>query len=166
MPAHHPPDVMIRPAAQDDRGFVRQLAPRLLVGYAAWRDASLMLHTMERFLLESFEAPPDRGMRFIAERADWARLGAVSVAHNVNFTGEPQAYMGELAVVELFDRAPMHYRSKWYVLRSAAAVGLRPRRLRPARLCRPGSRPRDRQVLLAAAPAGPRFPRAHLGGDR
>lgn len=100
MPAHHPPDVMIRPAAQDDRGFVRQLAPRLLVGYAAWRDASLMLHTMERFLLESFEAPPDRGMMFIAERSDGARLGAVSVAHNVNFTGEPQAYMGELAVVE------------------------------------------------------------------
>ena len=37
---------------------------------------------------------------FIAERSDGTRLGVATVAHHVNFTGEPQAYLGELAVAE------------------------------------------------------------------
>lgn len=100
MPAPHPPDVRIRPATPGDREFLRQIASRLLVGYAPWRDASRMLATMERFLLEGLEASPEKGMMFIAEGSDGTRLGAVSIAHHVNFSGERQAYLGELAVVE------------------------------------------------------------------
>lgn len=99
MPADRLLDAHIRPATPDDREFVRQIAPRLLVGYAPWRDASRMLATMERFLLESMDAPPDKGAMFIAERSNGVRLGVASVAHNVNFTGERQAYVGELAVI-------------------------------------------------------------------
>lgn len=100
MPASDPPDVQIRPTAPDDREFLRQIAPRLLVGYASWRDATPMLTTMERFLLESLQTPPEKGAMFIAEGADGTRLGVVNVVHHTHFTGERQAYMGELAVVE------------------------------------------------------------------
>ena len=100
MPAHNPPGVQIRRATPDDRGFLHQIAPRLLVGYAPWRDPARMLAAMERFLLESLQAPLEKGMMVVAERSDGARLGVVSVARHENFTGERQAYLGELAVVE------------------------------------------------------------------
>lgn len=94
------PKVRIRPATPDDKEFMHRIAPRLLVGYAPWRDATRMLTTMERFLLESLAARGDKAMMFIAERADGTPLGVVTISGNVNFTGEPQAYMGELAVIE------------------------------------------------------------------
>lgn len=95
-----PSGIRIRAATPDDKEFAHQIAPRLLVGYAPWRDHARMLATMERFLLESLEASPDKGMTFIAERLGGIRLGIVSVAQHVNFTGEPQAYLGELVVTE------------------------------------------------------------------
>lgn len=100
MPASHAPQALIRPVTPDDREFLEQVAPRLLVGYAPWRDAGRMGETMRRFLLEGLDVSPEKGMMFIAEGPDSTRLGVVSIAHQVNFTGERQAYMGELAVVE------------------------------------------------------------------
>lgn len=100
MRASHPPAVQIRPASFDDREFLRQIARRLLVGQAPWRDPIRMLATMERYLLEDLEAPPEKGVMLVAEGPHRTPLGVVSVAHNANFTGERQAYLGELAVVE------------------------------------------------------------------
>lgn len=99
MHAHHP-DVRIRTAAAEDKEFLTQIASRLLIGYARWRDPARMLTTVEGYLLEGLEAQPEKGFMFIAEGPDGTRLGVVSISHNVNFTGERQAYMGELAVVE------------------------------------------------------------------
>ncbi|HZU13331.1 MAG TPA: GNAT family N-acetyltransferase [Chloroflexota bacterium] len=100
MPADPPLDIRIRPATLEDREFLHRIAPRLLVGYASWRDQERMLKTVDGFLQGDLEAPADRGMMVIAERADGTRLGVAGVAHNVNFTGERQAYLGELAVIE------------------------------------------------------------------
>lgn len=100
MPAPQPAVVQIRPATPEDREFLRVIAPRLVIGIAPWRDPVHMGETMERYLLEGLETPPEKGAMFIAERPDGTQLGVVTVAHNVNFTGERQAYMGELAVVE------------------------------------------------------------------
>src|SRR5579884_1608692 len=97
MPADPPLDIRIRPATLEDREFLHRIAPRLLVGYASWRDQERMLKTVDGFLQGDLEAPADRGMMVIAERADGTRLGVAGVAHNVNFTGERQAYLGELA---------------------------------------------------------------------
>jgi GNAT superfamily N-acetyltransferase len=59
-----------------------------------------MLATMEGFLMESLDRPAEEGAMFIAEGSDGEPLGVVGVAHHVNFTGERQAYLGELAVRE------------------------------------------------------------------
>jgi GNAT superfamily N-acetyltransferase len=100
LPAHHPGHIRIRPAASHDRDFLHGIAPRLLVGTAPWRDPRRMLATMERFLFETLDASPQDGMMFVAERSDGVQLGVAGVAHHVNFTGELQAYLGELAVIE------------------------------------------------------------------
>lgn len=93
-------EVRIRLATPADREFLHRIAPRLVIGVAPWRDAVRMLTTMEGYLIENLTAPPEKGAMFIAEGANGIRLGVVTVAHNVNFTGERQAYMGELAVAE------------------------------------------------------------------
>jgi ribosomal protein S18 acetylase RimI-like enzyme len=59
-----------------------------------------MLATMEGYLLDGIDVNPEQGTLLIAERSDGTRLGAVSVSHHQNFTGEQQAYIGELAVIE------------------------------------------------------------------
>jgi GNAT superfamily N-acetyltransferase len=93
------PGFHIRPADRSDRDFLCEITPRLLMGYAAWRDPARMYTTMQGYLLENLELPEEKGAMFIAE-SDAGPLGVVSVSHNVNFTGERQAYIGELAVVE------------------------------------------------------------------
>ncbi len=94
------PDVCVRLATPADRDFLIRMAPRLLAGYAPWRDADRMLSTMEGFLIENLETSPEKGAMFIAQRSDGTPLGVVSVADHTNFTGERQAYLGELAVLE------------------------------------------------------------------
>lgn len=81
-----------------DRPFVLDLVPRLAEGVAPWRDVAKMAGAMGRFVEEDVAAIGERGAVFVAQGADGWPLGFVTVGHNVNFTGEEQAYVGELAV--------------------------------------------------------------------
>lgn len=92
----------IRPYRPSDQDFVLSLAPRLTIGMAPWRDPEKMRTVMRQFTMESMEksdeAATSNAIVFIAENANGQPLGFASVAHNVNFTGEVQAYIGELVV--------------------------------------------------------------------
>lgn len=95
--------IHIRPYQDDDKDFVLSLTPRLIIGMAPWRDPDKMREAMRGFTMESITrgievTPASNSVVFIAEDEQGARLGFISVAHNVNFTGEVQAYIGELAV--------------------------------------------------------------------
>ena len=88
----------VRPATPDDAEFVESLAPRLVIGIAPWRDPARMLATMRRFLSEDLAHMGEESTVLVAEDTRGTRLGVVTVARQDNFTGEPQAYIGELAV--------------------------------------------------------------------
>lgn len=86
----------IRPYVPSDRAFVLSLAPRLAIGRQPWRDLTLWLKTVEKWLTESIEQHNQRAMVLIAENEQRERLGFATVSHSTHFTGQHQAYVGEL----------------------------------------------------------------------
>lgn len=90
--------VRVRPFTHADRDAVLNLAPRLTIGIAPWRDPAIFLATARTWIAGSIDGIGPTGAVFVAEDSDRRCLGFVSVARNVHFTGEEQAYIGELAV--------------------------------------------------------------------
>jgi ribosomal protein S18 acetylase RimI-like enzyme len=87
----------VRPYNPADRDFVLSLAPRLAIGMQPWRDQTLWLKTVEGWLTESMGQHNQKTMIFVAEDEQGKRLGFATVSHSTHFTGQPQAYIGELA---------------------------------------------------------------------
>lgn len=90
----------VRPFQPDDRSFLLSLAPRLAIGMQSWRDTALWIQTVEGWLEESINGHGQKSMVFIAEHESGERLGFATVSHSQHFTGQPQAYIGELATSE------------------------------------------------------------------
>lgn len=88
----------VRTATAADRDFLADLAPRLTIGIAPWRDPAVMRATMREFFLSDLERMGPDSTVFVAEGVDGAPAGAATIGRNTNFTGETQAYLGELAV--------------------------------------------------------------------
>ncbi|MBV9259466.1 MAG: GNAT family N-acetyltransferase [Ktedonobacteraceae bacterium] len=83
-----------------DREFLLSLAPRLTIGIAPWRSREAMETAMRQFIIDSIEQHPTQTVVFVAVDPQEQQLGFASVSHAKNFTGEPQAYLGELAACE------------------------------------------------------------------
>ncbi len=92
--------IRVRPYMPDDRTFVLSLAPRLAIGMQPWRDLEPWLVTVEGWLTESINQHNQKTMVLIAEDAQGERLGFATVSHSTHFTGQRQAYIGELATLE------------------------------------------------------------------
>lgn len=92
--------VRVRPFVPDDRAFVLSLASRLAIGMQAWRNRDLWLATVEGWLTESIQQHGQKTMVWIAENEEGERVGFATVSHSTHFTGQPQAYIGELATAE------------------------------------------------------------------
>jgi GNAT superfamily N-acetyltransferase len=92
--------IRVRPYVSADREFVLSLAPRLAIGIAPWRDPQKMIVTARDWITGSIEKHGQKTMVFVAEDEQGERLGFATVSHNTHFTGEGQAYIGELATSE------------------------------------------------------------------
>jgi ribosomal protein S18 acetylase RimI-like enzyme len=90
--------IHVRLYAPDDRECLLSLAPRLTIGIAPWRDRDAMERTMHQFILDGIEQHPTQTVIFVAINQLGQQLGFASISHAKNFTGEPQSYLGELAV--------------------------------------------------------------------
>jgi ribosomal protein S18 acetylase RimI-like enzyme len=88
----------IRPYAEQDRAAVMALAPRLSEGVAPWRDSHAVLRAVTEWIAGSLEdaGSADRAV-FVADLGGHV-VGAVTVATRQHFTGEVDAYVGELIV--------------------------------------------------------------------
>jgi ribosomal protein S18 acetylase RimI-like enzyme len=93
---------MIRTRFYDpaDREFVHSLAPRLAIGIAPWRDTEQMIVTAQNWITGSIDQHGQKTVIFVAEDEVGERLGFASVSHSTHFTGEGQAYIGELATAK------------------------------------------------------------------
>lgn len=92
--------IRVHPYVPADREFLLSLAPRLAIGIPPWRDPQKMTETARGWIAESIEQHGQKTMVFVAEDEKGERLGFATVSHSTHFTGEGQAYIGELATSE------------------------------------------------------------------
>ena len=90
----------VRQYVPADREFVLSLAPRLAIGIPPWRDPQKMIATVQGWITESIKQHGNKTMVIVAEDEHGERLGFATVSHDTHFTGEGQAYIGELAISE------------------------------------------------------------------
>ena len=83
-----------------DQEFILGLAPRLAIGIAPWRDPQKMIVTAQGWISESIEQHGTKSRVYVAEDEHGEKLGFATVSHNTHFTGEGQAYIGELVTNE------------------------------------------------------------------
>jgi ribosomal protein S18 acetylase RimI-like enzyme len=92
------PRVVVRPATAADRAAILELGPRLAEGVAAWRDQAQALAVGARWLDDSLSAAlAGDGTVLVAVERD-AVVGVLGVRPRRHFTGELDAYIGELVV--------------------------------------------------------------------
>lgn len=91
--------VRVRTYEPADMEFILGLAPRLTIGIPPWRDQQLMLSTVQEWIRSSISRRGEAAELFVAVGKDGGRLGFASVSDETHFTGTPQAYIGELAVL-------------------------------------------------------------------
>ena len=98
------PIIPIRPADDDDRAGILELAPRLAEGVAPWRDQAEALLAGRRWLEESLDAAKTGACAvLVAADADGV-AGVITVRASTHFTGERDGYIGELVVAERTSR--------------------------------------------------------------
>jgi GNAT superfamily N-acetyltransferase len=98
------PIIPIRPADDDDRAGILELAPRLAEGVAPWRDQAEALLAGRRWLEESLDAAKTGDCAvLVAADADGV-AGVITVRASTHFTGERDGYIGELVVAERTSR--------------------------------------------------------------
>jgi GNAT superfamily N-acetyltransferase len=90
----------VRPYVPEDRLFIFSLLPRLATGMQPWRDLGLWLAALESLLAESIDGQDQKSVVLIAEDEQGERLGFATLSHSTHFTGQPQAYIGELVTRE------------------------------------------------------------------
>jgi ribosomal protein S18 acetylase RimI-like enzyme len=83
----------------DDREAVLALAPRLSVGVAPWRPAEGVRSAVRTWFEESIDAAGEEHPVFVARLAGEV-VGMVAVEEQRHWSGDPDAYVGELATAE------------------------------------------------------------------
>ena len=95
--AQHQP-LEIRPVQPADHVQVLALAPRLTEGVAAWRDPQAVLHAVRGWVESSLGAADEPGHAVYVAVAEGRVAGVVTVAERAHFTGQVDAFVGELVV--------------------------------------------------------------------
>jgi ribosomal protein S18 acetylase RimI-like enzyme len=98
------PPVEIRPVQPDDRAQVLALAPRLTEGVAAWREAGAVLEAVHGWVSSSLDIAGQAGHAVYVAVAGGRVGGVVTVAERAHFTGQVDAYVGELVVASWLER--------------------------------------------------------------
>ena len=83
----------------DEREAVLVLAPRLHVGVAAWRPAEGVRSAVRTWFEESLDAAGEKHAVFVARLAGEV-VGMVAVEEQRHWSGDLDAYVGELATAE------------------------------------------------------------------
>ena len=124
-----PAPAQIRPFQPADQEQVLTLAVRLSESAPAWRDPSAVRRAAQNWVQTSIDTAtqPDRAV-YVAVSGE-AIVGVVSIREQAHFTGQTDAYVGELAVVSGMERrgiatALMSAAEDWAARRGLALVTL------------------------------------------
>jgi ribosomal protein S18 acetylase RimI-like enzyme len=90
--------VQIRPFQPADRDAVTGLAPRLTEWVAAWREPQAVLAAVHGWVKGSADKAGDADRAFFVAVVAGQIVGLVSVWEQAHFSGQVDAYVGELVV--------------------------------------------------------------------
>lgn len=96
--------IEIRPYRSADRDRVLALAPRLTEWVAAWRDPAAVLAAVQGWVKDSLDAAARPGHAVYVAVIGDSIAGVVTVSERTHFTGQADAYVGELAVRQGMER--------------------------------------------------------------
>jgi ribosomal protein S18 acetylase RimI-like enzyme len=99
-----PGDIAIRLVQPADRSGVLNLAPRLTEGVARWRDPAAVRAAVHGWVQDSLDSAGDSGHAVFVAVAGNSVVGVVTVCERTHFTGQVDAYVGELAVATGWER--------------------------------------------------------------
>ena len=88
----------VRPFQSSDYDAVLALAPRLAEGVAPWRDSTAVLNAVHGWVTGSVAAAGQPGHAVYVAISDGRLAGFVTVGERTHFTGQVDAYVGELVV--------------------------------------------------------------------
>ena len=92
------PAFTIRPARTDDHPALLALSPRLAAGVAPWRDPGTVARAVRGWIESSLAATHLDGHAVLVAVLNGQVEGMVSLAERRHFTGDLDAYIGELVV--------------------------------------------------------------------
>ena len=94
----------IRPFQPGDRSQVLALAPRLTERVAPWRDPAAVRRAAQHWVQTSIDTAAQPGHAVYVAIAGDRVVGVVSIREQNHFTGQADAYVGELAVASGMER--------------------------------------------------------------
>jgi ribosomal protein S18 acetylase RimI-like enzyme len=95
---------LVRPYRAADREQVLELAPRLTEGVAPWRDPAAVSRAVHGWMAGSLAAADEPGHAVFVAELGGRVAGVITVAEHAHFTGQVDAYVGELAVAADLER--------------------------------------------------------------
>ena len=122
-------DFDIRPVRPQDHPALLALSARLTIGVAPWRDPAKVASAVRGWIESSLASAGDDGHAVLVAVHGGQVAGLVSLAEREHFTGEVDAYVGELVTAEAVEgrgagRALMAAAEKWAAGRGLARLTL------------------------------------------
>ena len=96
--------VRVRPFRSSDREAAILLASRLEIGVAGWRDAEAVSRAVTGWIEASLDTAGADNCEVLVAHVGEDVVGLVTVTERRHFTGEIDAYVGELVVQAAFER--------------------------------------------------------------
>jgi ribosomal protein S18 acetylase RimI-like enzyme len=88
----------IRPVRPEDRMVLLDMSARLTIGVAPWRDPRKVAVAVRGWIESSLTSAGNEGSAVLVALLDGTVAGMVSLAEREHFTGDHDAYIGELVV--------------------------------------------------------------------
>lgn len=124
-----PEDFHIRPVREEDRRALLELSPRLTIGAAPWRDPARFSAAARGWIESSLASAHEAGHAVLIALLDGRVAGLVSLVERRHFTGEMDAYIGELVTDEALEgrgagRALITAAERWAAGRGLSRITL------------------------------------------
>jgi ribosomal protein S18 acetylase RimI-like enzyme len=124
-----PAEFEIRPVRAEEHHAVLALSPRLTIGGAPWRDPARFADAARGWIETSLATAGDAGHAVFVALLGGRVAGMVSVAAREHFTGDLDAYVGELVTDEAMEgrgagRALMAAAQRWAAQRGLSRITL------------------------------------------
>ena len=119
--------IYIRSVRDEDHHALLELSPRLVIGAAPWRDPAAVAAAARDWIESSLASAHEDGHTVLVAQLEGRVAGLISLVERRHFTGEVDAYVGELVTDEALEgrgvgRALMAAAEQWAAGRGLSRI--------------------------------------------